>query len=658
MNEVNRPNQTELLRELLELETAVNAKEFAPLIRKYKLKGCRKKQASEKARTDFILNGDDHIKGIRTLYYDYIKYVPKGTVKLICELLTRLQPHKFKVTPDTFKARLSHIEKQGIENYLLKNNAGRKKKYNHDSLSALVEKWKRQSENLTFRQVTDFVLLDLKDSGIEADAKIRSTLKAIYYREGIKNRVIPAITGSWDAMLPPTRTYIPYPNHTWECDATTYDQYYKNRKAGKDFLDKLVIYTVRDAYSGKILGLSFGEVESTALQMRAIRHAVMCSGYKLPKYFVFDNALRGAGKKGNRRKKGESDEFGEFMERLVPLGGNAKRGRPGRPTDKARIEGGFGHTQQHFLNKIPGFMRAGITAKNRLDKMWVKAYLKNIWEPHTIKTAAVISLMDEYNNAISDGDQMSPNMRYAHDAPSSIQLRPEEFAFLFWNSKKEGITVRKSEVEFTYKHERTYFIVDLNQVDWAKVNYKRFRVRFDIDEHGRLIKDKIYLFTLDEDEFVCSATYNMKINHDDELRSDAEQNAWHNKNEMRKRVRKQEEQRKAEQEKRIVTDYGELAAVIPANLLGLTKVDEKNADLLLYRELLGISDDDIARAQGKEAKVIPIEHEPGNKLQKAEVIKRTTDRWDSVSDEDEPIKKETMVVGTPAISEDDSDNWR
>ena len=671
MNEVNL--RTRLHYELLKLEEAVQAREYATFIRKYKQHyGCPIKKAREKARTDFIITGDEHVKGIRTLYYEYIKVFPKGAVRLICETLTKLKPlYKFNPSDSGFKARLLKVEKEGIENYLLKNNAGRPREHNHQQLSDSIEAYKRRPENLTFRQITEFVIADLKQIGIEADKKILSTLKSLYYKHDIKNKIIPAIKG-WDAILPPTRTYISHPLDFNELDATSYDQYFVNHTGRKRKLDKLVICLIRDSYSGKILGISTGKVENTALIVLAMRRAVMCAGYRLAKYYVRDNALRGGSKKKNSRKQQkDSDELNEFKNRLVKFGSTFKHSIPNRPTDKARIESNFGHIQQHFLNKIPGFMRAGITAKNRLGKEDIKAYLKNPWDPKTIETGMVLSLMGEYNNAISDRDQLSPNMRFEHPAPNAVQLRPEEFAFLFWNAKTKDIKVRKSEVEVTYKKQRSYFMVDLDSVAWYKINYKKFRVRFDVDENGNLVKDKIYLFTLTDDEFVCSATYNMKKNHDVGLRNKSELEAQLAKNKLTKQVRATERLRMALQEKRIQTDFGSIGALMP-NLLGLSKIDEKNADLMLYREELGISTEDIARAQSKEAKVIPIEQ---GDLTKAELpkpssqkrIKRVPDRWDLIPlekngrqlDEGE-VKKEIMLVESPGINrnDDDNENWR
>jgi predicted house-cleaning noncanonical NTP pyrophosphatase (MazG superfamily) len=210
---------------------------------------------------------------------------------------------------------------------------------------------------------------------------------------------------------------------------------------------------------------------------------------------------------------------------------------------------------------------------------------------------------------------------------------------------KERIKIKNSQVKFT--HLKCDYVFDLKAdvSTWTYLNFRSFKVKFDVDAYGNLNNNSVFLFD-DEDNFVCSAELRNTIAFNPDERTTLEDELVKATRESKRQLRAFHKRRETELEKSLVQKYGEEISAVNY-LTATTKEEEKSAEDVQYitylREVNGISSEDINRVRGK---VVPIESVSDGGLQVVDKSESSYENDSSVDDE------------VPIVKVDKYESWR
>lgn len=282
-----------------------------------------------------------------------------------------------------------------------------------------------------------------------------------------------------------TYTKLPYtgilraenPNSQWQIDGYTLPFYME------DF-EKLTLFVVKDAFSGRIVGYEIAGSENTETILKGIENAVNNTGC-LPFEIVSDNH--------SFNKTKEAEYFKEAIARIGTTWTVSEN-----PRYKSIVERGFKTFAEKFLKNEYGYIGEGIktrnpkgrTSQDLFDKYYAKksGYLTE----EQIKLIG-IRCVEAFNNHAGK-DSKSPVMKYnGTEQPYSFKVDKINSLCLFVRANEK--TIRRGQINIERSGVRYEY--QLNAELYGMYNDKKVKVRYtDFDE--------IHLFDLKTDQYIGS----------------------------------------------------------------------------------------------------------------------------------------------------------
>ena len=240
----------------------------------------------------------------------------------------------------------------------------------------------------------------------------------------------------------------------------------------------LMIFTVMNAHSGKIVGYNVDSSENTESILKGIEHAVATTG-TLPQEIVSDNH--------SFHKTMEAAHFKDAIEKS-----GCTWTVTSNPRHKGMVERCFGTFSERFCKPMYGYIGEGIrtrrkngrTSQELMDKYHrAGAFLT----ADQIKMIA-IEVVNQYNSTVAGNDGVSPAERYETRQNTGLPVDEMERMRLFvrkgeYTVRKGQINISRGGVTYEYQLDKDMFI---------RLNNKKVAVRY-VDY------DCIYVFDVKTD---------------------------------------------------------------------------------------------------------------------------------------------------------------
>ncbi|HCW06121.1 MAG TPA: transposase, partial [Cytophagales bacterium] len=254
----------------------------------------------------------------------------------------------------------------------------------------------------------------------------------------------------------------------WQIDGWDLPFYYKGDYKGKITSHlKLVLFTVRDSHSKKIVGYSIGENEDTQLILDGLQDAVKNTGF-LPFEIVSDN-----------HSFNRTNEAKFFKEAIDSIGITWTVDE--NPRRKAIAERYFRHLGEDHCKKYSGYIGQGIKTKEksgRPSQEYLDQYTKaGTWlSKEEIKLIGIEVVKNFNETPLTALNGRSPNK--VHDEsekPHIFKIEFEERLRLFLRKHKSKVT--RGQINITRGNNKYEF--QLNADQFSKLNGQEVIVRYE-----------------------------------------------------------------------------------------------------------------------------------------------------------------------------------
>lgn len=463
----------------------------------------RSKQADVMTDQYFIQMEDAYLKGFikyRDIYTNLVKpnevtsYAQKHAVwEVILRLHNMKKSRKYTISfrniweayrriyPDGFvynrmNPAINKAKTQGIPALLVKQSGG------HNRLDdPMLDKWilDALSSGKAYSQYYIHQLI------IELCKQYNYYTPSITWVKKRCNALQPIVFDKTFGTDKGTYTKLPYagimraenPNSQWQIDGYTLPFYME------DF-EKLTLFVVKDAFSGRIVGYEIARSENTETILKGIENAVNNTGY-LPFEIVSDN-----------HSFNKTKESGYFKEAIARIGTTWTVSE--NPRYKSIVERGFKTFAEKFLKNEYGYIGEGIKTRNRKGRtsqdLFDKYYAKKsgFLTEEQVKMIG-IRCVEAFNNHIGK-DGKSPVMRYNETAqPHSFKVDKIDCLHLFVRANEKTIRQGQINIErsgFRYEYQLSAELYETCNDKKVKVRYSDF--------------DEIHLFDLQTDKYIGS----------------------------------------------------------------------------------------------------------------------------------------------------------
>ncbi|WP_304642618.1 MULTISPECIES: transposase family protein [Muribaculaceae] len=414
-------------------------------------------KAIERARTHAVLTKAAEI------YRDGMVNSYCGSFGSLYEAFNTVMPGKYCY--HRFSRAMRKVSENGIGGMITDRRGG-----NNNKINDVVKKWlldamssgKKYGPTQIYRFIADLC------GQYEYHTPSLSWVKTNYYR------YLPIVAKNRNGNDEWTYSDLPYagiarasaPGGQWQVDGWRLPFYMEGYRT-------LMIFTVMDAHSGKVVGYNVDFSENTESILKGIEHAVATTG-TLPQEIVSDNH--------SFHKTMEAAYFKEAIEKS-----GCTWTVTSNPRHKGMIERSFGTFGERFCKPMYGYVGEGIrtrrsngrTSQELMDKYHrAGAFLT----ADQIKMIA-IEVVNRYNSTVTGKDGISPAERYG--ASQNIGLPVDEMERMRLFVRKGEYTVRKGQINIsrggvTYEYQ-------LDKDMFVELNNKKVAVRY-VDQ------DCIYLF--------------------------------------------------------------------------------------------------------------------------------------------------------------------
>lgn len=403
------------------------------------------------------------------LYRDGITNERCASLGSLYEAFKEIIPDKYCY--HRFARCMRGIEKEGVERYVSDRRGG-----NNRKISNVVMKWLLDAMSSGKKygptQIHRFIS-ELCEKYNYAKPSL-SWVKTNYYK------LLPTVAMNRNGHDEWVYRDMPYagilrasaPGGQWQIDGWRLPFYMAGFKT-------LMIFTVMDSHSGRIVGYHVDYSENTESILKGLENAVSVTG-TLPQEIVSDNH--------SFHKTMEAAHFKEALEKT-----GCKWTVTSNPRHKGIIERSFGVFGTKFCKQMYGYVGEGIRTRRRNGRTSQELLDKyhragKFLDEGQIKAIA-IALVEDYNSTVSDTSGISPDNKYSGAENIGIPVDTMERLRLF--VRKGEYTVRQGQINIvrsgvTYEYQ-------LNKEQFMSLNNKKVAVRY-------ADRDCIYLFDRVTDE--------------------------------------------------------------------------------------------------------------------------------------------------------------
>ena len=270
---------------------------------------------------------------------------------------------------------------------------------------------------------------------------------------------------------------------------------------------------IRDAKSGKVVGLAFGESETAQLVKNALRYAITQTG-NLP------NAVRYDGGSANTNKEIQTvlDNVSNYHFKTAPY----------KPTGKAAVEK-LVDLLENLLKPFGNFAGGNITRRGTeksFNPDTVAKMKKNGGLPTSEQTMVQMwAAVEVFNNTADKTNGTTPNERYKADTDSRRRKATTDIiAATFWDLRPREIRYEQGGITMQVGNQRIAYHVGTPMLEDLKFKEKHEGRKFFVRENPDN-RQSIALFD-DNDRFVSEAVLKHEFSLLPEHRVEGEGQAW------------------------------------------------------------------------------------------------------------------------------------
>lgn len=369
-----------------------------------------------------------------------------------------------------FARNMRQINKEGVERFVIDHRSG-----NNHKINDVIRKWLLDAMSSGKKygptQIYRFICELCMEHGYSAPSL--SWIKTNYYH------MLPMVGKNRKGADEWNYSDLPYagilrasaPGGQWQVDGWRLPFYTKEFKT-------LMLFVVKDAYSGKIVGYNVDFSENTESILKGLENAVATTG-TLPQEIVSDNH--------SFHKTMEAAYFKEAIEKSGCVWTVSSN-----PRHKGIVERGFGVFGTKFCKTMYGYVGEGIRTRRTngrtSQELMDKYHRHNAFLTEEQIKLIAIDVVDRYNASASDTDNISPNERYEASRNIGFPVDDMQRMVLFvrkgeYTVRKGQINIARSGVTYEYQLDKELFIL---------LNNKKVAVRY-VDY------DRIYLFDVKTD---------------------------------------------------------------------------------------------------------------------------------------------------------------